>query len=111
MPLRYAQRSRCTGPRATTCVACRTASTWPQFRTVVDDLAVHFLRSPNPTLPLVITHGWPGSVVEFLKVIGPLTDPPPTAATHPARSTWWPRRCGLRMVRQARSGPVGAFPG
>ncbi|HNO46749.1 MAG TPA: epoxide hydrolase N-terminal domain-containing protein, partial [Microthrixaceae bacterium] len=51
---------------------------WPQFRTVVDDLAVHFLhvRSPEPdALPLVITHGWPGSVVEFLKVIGPLTDP------------------------------------
>lgn len=51
---------------------------WPQFRTVVDDLAVHFLhvRYPEPdALPLVITHGWPGSVVEFLKVIGPLTDP------------------------------------
>ena len=34
------------------------------------------MRSPNPNaLPLVITHGWPGSVVEFHKVIGPLTDP------------------------------------
>ena len=50
----------------------------PQFRTVIDGLGVHFLnvRSPHPdALPLVMTHGWPGSIVEFLKVIGPLTDP------------------------------------
>ena len=50
----------------------------PQFRTAIDGLGIHFLhvRSPHPgALPLVITHGWPGSVVEFLKVIGPLTDP------------------------------------
>jgi len=51
---------------------------WPGFRTVVDGLGIHFLhvRSPNDdALPLVLTHGWPGSVVEFLKVLGPLTDP------------------------------------
>jgi pimeloyl-ACP methyl ester carboxylesterase len=50
----------------------------PQFRTEIDGLGIHFLhvRSPRAdALPLVITHGWPGSVVEFLKVIGPLTDP------------------------------------
>ena len=50
----------------------------PQFRTVIDGLAVHFVhvRSPRPdALPLIITHGWPGSVVEFGKVIGPLSDP------------------------------------
>ena len=49
-----------------------------QFRTVIDGLGIHFLhvRSPEPdALPLIMTHGWPGSVVEFLKVIGPLTDP------------------------------------
>ena len=49
-----------------------------QFRTELDGLGIHFLhvRSPSPgALPLVLTHGWPGSVVEFLKVIGPLTDP------------------------------------
>jgi epoxide hydrolase len=49
-----------------------------QFRTTIDGLAIHFLhvRSPHAdALPLVITHGWPGSIVEFLKVIGPLTDP------------------------------------
>src|SRR5215217_5945547 len=50
----------------------------PQFRTEVDGLGIYLLhvRSPHPdALPLVMTHGWPGSVVEFLKVIGPLTDP------------------------------------
>jgi epoxide hydrolase len=50
----------------------------PQFRTEIDGLAIHFVhvRSPqDDALPLVITHGWPGSIVEFLKVIGPLTDP------------------------------------
>jgi pimeloyl-ACP methyl ester carboxylesterase len=49
-----------------------------QFRTEIDGLGIHGLhvRSPhNDALPLVITHGWPGSVVEFLDVIGPLTDP------------------------------------
>jgi pimeloyl-ACP methyl ester carboxylesterase len=50
----------------------------PQYRTVIDGLAIHFIhvRSPEPgALPLIITHGWPGSVVEFGKVIGPLTNP------------------------------------
>jgi pimeloyl-ACP methyl ester carboxylesterase len=51
----------------------------PQFRTDIDDLAIHFIhvRSPHPNaLPLILTHGWPGSIVEFLKVIDPLVDPP-----------------------------------
>ncbi|MFI1396457.1 epoxide hydrolase family protein [Streptomyces sp. NPDC020681] len=50
----------------------------PQFTTEIDGAQVHFLhvRSPEPdALPLVLTHGWPGSVVEFLDVIGPLSDP------------------------------------
>ena len=49
-----------------------------QSRTVIDGLGIHFLhvKSPNSSaLPLILTHGWPGSVVEFLDVIGPLTDP------------------------------------
>jgi microsomal epoxide hydrolase len=48
------------------------------FTTTVDGANVHFIhqRSPEPNaLPLVITHGWPGSVVEFLEVLGPLADP------------------------------------
>src|ERR1700730_7235556 len=51
---------------------------FPQFRATVDGLGVHLLhvRSSEPdALPLVLTHGWPGSIVEFLKVIGPLSDP------------------------------------
>ncbi|HET6874404.1 MAG TPA: epoxide hydrolase [Acidimicrobiales bacterium] len=53
-------------------------NSFPQYRTEIDGLGIHFLhvRSPHEdALPLVITHGWPGSVVEFLEVIGPLTDP------------------------------------
>jgi epoxide hydrolase len=49
-----------------------------QFTTTIDGANVHFLhvRSPEPdALPLIMTHGWPGSIVEFLDVIGPLTDP------------------------------------
>src|SRR3954451_12603407 len=56
---------------------------FPQYRTVLDGeadepLGIHLLhvRSPHDdALPLVLTHGWPGSIVEFAKVIGPLTDP------------------------------------
>jgi pimeloyl-ACP methyl ester carboxylesterase len=50
----------------------------PQHRTRIDGLWIHYLhaRSPDPdALPLIMTHGWPGSVVEFLKVVGPLTEP------------------------------------
>ena len=50
----------------------------PQFTTEIDGQRIHFLhvRSPEPgARPLVLTHGWPSSPVEFLRVIGPLTDP------------------------------------
>jgi epoxide hydrolase len=50
----------------------------PQFRTDIDGLGIHLVhvRSPEPdALPLVMTHGWPGSIVEFLKVLDPLADP------------------------------------
>src|SRR5207237_533218 len=50
----------------------------PPFRTDIDGLCIHFIhvRSPHTeALPIVITHGWPGSVVEFHKVIEPLADP------------------------------------
>ena len=49
-----------------------------QFTTEIDGLPIHFIhqRSPHPdAFPLVITHGWPGSIVEFSKVIEPLTNP------------------------------------
>jgi epoxide hydrolase len=53
-------------------------NTIPQFATEIDGQRVHFLhvRSANPdAVPLILTHGWPGSIVEFLDVVGPLTDP------------------------------------
>lgn len=53
-------------------------SEFPQFTTIIDGQLVHFLhvRSAEPgAFPLILTHGWPGSVAEFLQVIGPLTDP------------------------------------
>lgn len=51
---------------------------WNSSRTVIDGLGIHFLhiRSPAPhATPLLLTHGWPGSVLEFRDVIGPLSDP------------------------------------
>jgi epoxide hydrolase len=51
---------------------------FPQFTTTIDGANVHFLQVPSPepdALPLLLTHGWPGSIAEFLQVIGPLADP------------------------------------
>lgn len=48
------------------------------YRTVIDGLGIHFLHARSPhegAMPLVLTHGWPGSVIEFANIIGPLTDP------------------------------------
>src|SRR5215207_1481278 len=50
----------------------------PQFTTEIDGLDIHFIHvrfKHEDALPVVITHGWPGSVVEMLNVVGPLTDP------------------------------------
>ncbi len=50
----------------------------PQFTTDIDGVDIHFIhvKSPHPdALPLIMTHGWPGSVIELLEVVGPLTDP------------------------------------
>ncbi len=53
-------------------------NSYPQFKTVIDGLDIHFIhvKSPHPNaMPLIITHGWPGSVFEQIKLIAPLTDP------------------------------------
>jgi pimeloyl-ACP methyl ester carboxylesterase len=55
-----------------------TLNEFPQFTTDIDGLDIHFLhvRSPEPdAVPLILTHGWPNSIVEFTTLIGPLTDP------------------------------------
>lgn len=51
---------------------------YDQFRADIDGLGIYFIHARSPeanALPLLLTHGWPGSVIEFHKVIGPLTDP------------------------------------
>jgi pimeloyl-ACP methyl ester carboxylesterase len=51
---------------------------FPQFKTEIDGLDIHFIHAKSPNenaLPLIIVHGWPGSVIEMLNVIGPLSDP------------------------------------
>jgi pimeloyl-ACP methyl ester carboxylesterase len=50
----------------------------PQFKTEIDGEAVHFIHvksAHEDALPLILTHGWPGSVIELLETVGPLTDP------------------------------------
>jgi pimeloyl-ACP methyl ester carboxylesterase len=67
----------CEGYDWRTCEAKLNA--WPQFRTEIDGLDIHFIHVTSPhqdALPLIVTHGWPGSVIEMLDVVGPLTDPP-----------------------------------
>jgi pimeloyl-ACP methyl ester carboxylesterase len=56
----------------------RRLNAWPQVMVDLDGLPIHVVhaRSPRPdAIPLVLTHGWPGTVFEFLRVLGPLTDP------------------------------------
>ena len=56
----------------------RALNRFDQFTTEIDGLPIHFIHQRSPheqAFPLVITHGWPGSIVEFHKVIEPLTDP------------------------------------
>ena len=56
----------------------RSLNALPHFRTQLDGLGVHFIhvRSKHPNaLPIIVTHGWPGSIIEFLQVISPLVDP------------------------------------
>ena len=63
----------------------------PQFTTEVDGLDIHFLhvRSQHAdALPLIVTHGWPGSIIEQLKIIGPLTDPTAHGGSEADAFTW-----------------------
>ncbi len=53
-------------------------NSFPNFRTLIDGLGIHFIhaRSPHPdALPILLTHGWPGSITEFIKIIRPLANP------------------------------------
>lgn len=56
----------------------RLLNSFPQYRVTLDDLTLHYIYQPgvgpNP-MPLLLSHGWPGSIYEFVRVLGPLTDP------------------------------------
>ena len=61
----------------------------PQFVTEIDGVGIHFIhvRSKHPkALPLILTHGWPGSIIEELKIIDPLTNPTAFGGAHLTRS-------------------------
>ena len=83
-----------------------------QFTTEIDGLDIHFIHQRSPhedAFPLVITHGWPGSIVEFHKVIEPLTNP--TAHGGRAEDAFHvvcPSLPGLRLLREAQPAPGGA---
>ena len=71
-------------------------NSYPQFRTEIDGQPIHFLhvRSPEPdALPLILSHGWPNTFLEYVDLIAPLTDPTATAPRPPTPSMWWSRRC------------------
>ena len=76
---RRCRSSRATGRRTTTGGRCEARlNALPQFITEIDGLDIHFIhvRSQHEdALPLIVTHGWPGSIIEQLKIIEPLTDP------------------------------------
>ncbi len=85
----------------------------PQFVTEIDGLDIQFahVRSRHPdALPLIMTHGWPGSIFELLKVIDPLTDP----TAHGARGRRLPSRAahvsGLWLLGQAARHWLGSRP-
>ena len=84
----------------------------PQFTTEIDGVDIHFLhvKSPHPdALPLLITHGWPGSVIELLEVVGPLTDP--TAHGGAATSPPGKNRCCSPRRSERRSDHSGSRHG
>jgi Epoxide hydrolase N terminus len=63
----------------------------PQFITEIDGLDIHFIHVPSQhedALPLIVTHGWPGSIIEQLKIIDPLPIPRHMARAHRTLSTW-----------------------
>ena len=86
----------------------------PMFRTEIDGADIHFIhvksRHEN-ALPLIMTHGWPGSVIELLETVGPLTDPARSSAPRAAgsRRATPPSPTSTRPVRAATS-PPGKSP-
>ena len=87
----------------------------PQFKTEIDGVDIHFIHVKSQheeALPLIITHGWPGSVIELLGVVGPLTDP--TAHGGRAEDAFdlvLPVPARLRVLRRAERRSAGTSAG
>ena len=86
----------------------------PQFTTEIDGVEIHFIhvRSRHENaLPLIMTHGWPGSVVELLDTVGPLTDPTAHGGTaEDAFHLVLPSLAGLRLLGRADRARLGERP-
>ena len=85
---------------------------FPQFLTTIDGLDIHFIhvKSKNPgAMPLILTHGWPGSIVEFLRLIGPLTDPVAFGGDAGDSLTLSSRPCPDSGSLESRPKPAGRF--
>jgi hypothetical protein len=85
----------------------------PQYTTTIDKTNVHFLHlvSPEPdALPLILTHGWPGSIVEFANIIGPLSDPKRFGGDRADAFRTYPRARLERRPRRSRLGRVDEPP-
>ena len=86
----------------------------PQFTTEIDGVDIHFIHVKSQhenALPLIMTHGWPGSVIELLETVGPLTDPTATAAAPRTRSTSCCRPCPATASPASRPRSAGSWAG
>jgi hypothetical protein len=84
---------------------------YPQFMTEIGGLDIHFIHvrsGEKNALPLIINHGWPGSVLEQIKIIGPLTDPTAHGGKPRMRSTSSSHPCRDTASRASRPRPAGA---
>lgn len=82
----------------------------PQFTTEIDGVDIHFIHvraQRENALPLIMMHGWPGSVIELLETIGPLTDPTAYGALPRTHSTWCCRPCPGRASPVSRPNSAG----
>jgi hypothetical protein len=82
----------------------------PQFTTEIDGVDIHFLHIKSPhedALPLIMTHGWPGSVIDCSRPSAPSPTRPPTAERPPTPSTWWCRRCPATASPASRPRSAG----
>ena len=83
----------------------------PQFKTEIDGEDVHFIHVTSPhqdALPLIMTHGWPGSVIELLEAVGPLTDPTAHGGNTGDAFTWCCPRCRATGSRPSRRSSAGS---